>query len=617
MRREVAKQARHAVAHTGVPQHLARRDVGRKVGAERAAGRDVRNDQRGQGLAVGRGEHDVVCVRREVREQPRAKRTDAHPRAGGQLEVLVQAAVESKSLGGIVRVHPDQGVAKQVVAFLVERSARARIVAPEPRSDTRTSQPRFESRAARYKLELHARHGQADHARACIIACHAQSERRALGGAEPGHHADSLTARLYGECLQLVPEPLPQPSRRIEQHLHPAEEVLAERGIAAKVRDEHLEASRHVEVRRGRDLAQIAHRRVDPLRRRPSLVDVERAAVVQHDAEVVAAAKDVVPRQPVAEHRRLLGEKAHHVAQHLLIGAEHAVRGDHPFRQSRRAGGEEDLGYGVWSDRGTRAVERVIRRRRFECLERRRAKGVRLPAGNHHLHSQRAHERQHVRERRSVLGEDEPWPQLLEHVSQRSMLARCQRVRGRDRCVWHADIHGREREQRVRDAVAREDRDGSLSRQVAPKQRLRDASHARERVGVRETRPVAIAASLGEERPIRRDAGPVLQSFGQRLRIGTQGSERPNVRGPVHATLDDRIQRSQTGGSHARRAVGRRAHPLTRAPLACSGEASSSRKVRPSRASLASSGAGSQRAPCSRRNAAIRSWMAASPTRSA
>ena len=130
-----------------------------------------------------------------------------------------------------------------------------------------------------------------------------------LGGAEAGHDQQLLAAGLDGHVAQLVPEALAQAGRRVEEQLQVAEERLAQHGVAAQVRQQHLVGARHGEVRRARHLAQVAQRGVEELRRRLALVDVERAAVVEHDAEVVVAAGGVVPRQPVAEHRRLVGEE--------------------------------------------------------------------------------------------------------------------------------------------------------------------------------------------------------------------------------------------------------------------------------------------------------------------
>ena len=191
-------------------------------------------------------------------------------------------------------------------------------------------------------------------------------ERRGLGGAEAGHDHDLFAAGLDGHVAQLVPEPLPQTGRRIEQQLHSAEEVSRSTRVAAQMRHQHLVEARHGEVGRARDLAQVAERGREERRRRLAFVDVERAAVVEHQAEVVVAAGGVVPRQPVADDRRLVGQKRQHRADHLLVGAQHPLRVDHALRPSRRSRGEEHLGDRV----AGRPLLRAHRRRRSPaCLE--------------------------------------------------------------------------------------------------------------------------------------------------------------------------------------------------------------------------------------------------------
>ena len=78
-------------------------------------------------------------------------------------------------------------------------------------------------------------------------------------------------------------------------------------------------------------------------------------------------------------------------------------------------------------------------------------------------------------------------------VAQLAEVLRDQRVGGRDRGIGHADVLGGEREQRVLEVVAREDRERALGRKAALEQRLADAAHALERLGVGQPPPGAIA----------------------------------------------------------------------------------------------------------------------------
>ena len=59
-------------------------------------------------------------------------------------------------------------------------------------------------------------------------------------------------------AVEAVRDPLPQPGRGVEQHLQPAEEPAAERRVGPQGRQQQVVAARHVEIGRGRDLAQVA-----------------------------------------------------------------------------------------------------------------------------------------------------------------------------------------------------------------------------------------------------------------------------------------------------------------------------------------------------------------------
>ena len=175
---------------------------------------------------------------------------------------------------------------------------------------------------------------------------------------------------LLGEPVELVPHRLRQAGAGEEEHLDAAEERLAQQRVDLERVGDLLEALGHVEVDRRRDLAQVAQGLADQRRRRLAFVDVERAAVVERDADVVVAAEGVVPGQPVDQHRRLGGQRREALADHLLVRAQHALRVDHALGQLGRAGGEEELGDGVGADRGMRIVDRARRRRLQQAGER-------------------------------------------------------------------------------------------------------------------------------------------------------------------------------------------------------------------------------------------------------
>src|SRR3954471_16097198 len=84
---------------------------------------------------------------------------------------------------------------------------------------------------------------------------------RGLGGADAGDEDDALAAGRDAHLLQLVPDVLLQARAGVEQHLEAAEEVVAQRLVGAQMRQQRLEALRHVEVDRRGDLFEVARGR--------------------------------------------------------------------------------------------------------------------------------------------------------------------------------------------------------------------------------------------------------------------------------------------------------------------------------------------------------------------
>ena len=102
-------------------------------------------------------------------------------------------------------------------------------------------------------------------------------------------------------ALELVPDGLRQAGAGEEEHLEAAEEVSCAARRRRADRQQRLVALGHVEIDVGAISRRLRSVSSMPPRRRLALVDVERAAVVEHEAEVVVAAEGVVPRQPVDE----------------------------------------------------------------------------------------------------------------------------------------------------------------------------------------------------------------------------------------------------------------------------------------------------------------------------
>ncbi|MNP10124.1 hypothetical protein D3C76_1022620 [compost metagenome] len=147
-------------------------------------------------------------------------------------------------------------------------------------------------------------------------------------------------------------------------------------------------------------------------------VQVEAAAVVQHDAKVVAAAEGVVPRQPVHQHRRLFSEHREGLQQHLLVGAQHALGGDDRLGQLGGAGGEEELGDGVGPGGGKRRIGWCKVARLQQAVEAQVPAAGGLAAHAHHRHRWVQHGVEGTLERLGVGGEHQPRRQYLAHMPQ-------------------------------------------------------------------------------------------------------------------------------------------------------------------------------------------------------
>ena len=317
--------------------------AGARSGAERPAGLDVRHAEHADFVAVVAGNHRVAHVWRKVRDEPRPQRPDADPGAGRELEILFDPAVEDQPLGQSRAIDGAHGVAHAVEALVVERRAREVVLAPVAGRHVRTADAHLELLARRRELGVDARHRQSDRGRLIARPRPADRHRRGLRGAEPGDENQPLTARFDRDRLQLVRQVLRQARGGVEQDLHPREERLRQCRILPERAHELFVAFRDVEIDRRRDFLEVAHRLRECRRQRPPVIDVERAAVVDDDADVVVAAERVVPWQPVDQHRRLLAEQRQRLQDHLLVAADHPMRVDDALGRPGRARREQDL----------------------------------------------------------------------------------------------------------------------------------------------------------------------------------------------------------------------------------------------------------------------------------
>ncbi len=156
----------------GAPDMLAHGRMARELGErsfaadELVAAGGVEPGEHADAFAVLAGDDGVLQRRRGGGERADPERAHGDPGAGGELEVLGQAAVEHDALCRLAGIGKAHGVARLVEAILVE--GRAREIGPFPIAGrhVRAAHAHFELVADRHELELDAGHRHADRARA-------------------------------------------------------------------------------------------------------------------------------------------------------------------------------------------------------------------------------------------------------------------------------------------------------------------------------------------------------------------------------------------------------------------------------------------------------------------
>src|SRR6266498_1637379 len=256
-------------------------------------------------------------------QQRRAQRANTHPGAGGQLEILGDAAVEAQASLRCGLVDQADGVAGSVEPLVVE--GRGREVWPSMVARRHIGAPHadLELVADRRELQPDARQRHADAVGAARGEVRGRRRRRCLGRPPRRGHL-RRRAQPRGQPLDPVPQLLRQRGRGEEDDAQPREEPPGQLGVLLKRGDQGRVAGGDVEVDRRADIAEVAQRPLPQTRRGPAIVDPQTAAVGEHHVEVVAAAEGVTPRQPVEQDRRLLDWNGH--AWSIICWLAHSIR---------------------------------------------------------------------------------------------------------------------------------------------------------------------------------------------------------------------------------------------------------------------------------------------------
>ena len=220
----------------------------------------------------------------------------------------------------------------------------------------------------------------------------------------------------------------------------------------------------------------------------------------QHEIEIVVGAEGMAPRQPIEDDGPLLVQERPQLCQGLLVGTQHAMRVDDAFGRAGRSRGEQDLGDRVGADLsaplgifgGRSSFEQVGKVRQLVTC--------RLCAAGDDLDTiQQSRASQRV-QRRAIAGAirdiEETRRQRGHDRLQLGMITALQRIGDRDRRCGNTNGHGAENEQRVVDAVFREDADGPLCSSAPSDERLTDRGGGLQSLRITQPPPAAVRASF-------------------------------------------------------------------------------------------------------------------------
>ena len=264
-------------------------------------------------------------------------------------------------------------------------------------------------------------------------------ERRSLGGAKASQHRDAEARLLHGKFIEAGPDVRRERRAREEHRLQFSEKPGAQRSVIPQVRQQGLDILWDVEINRGRDFAKIAHGLLDAAGHRLASVEIHRPAIIKRQPDIVIAAKGVIPRQPVDDHRLLLQE-GHGFADHDLVGADHPLGVDDRLRIAGGAGGQQEFGDCVGTDGLMRGIDARMQRRCHQFGEQRHIAAARrtVSHGDFGFRGDRGLKR--AAEFIGVVGEDEPRRQELHEIGKFAVVFRYQRIGWRHRAEGNTCI---------------------------------------------------------------------------------------------------------------------------------------------------------------------------------
>ena len=168
----------------------------------------------------------------------------------------------------------------------------------------------------------------------------AHGEQIGRGGfrhAKAGKHLNTLTHSQLGESMEAIPNHLGESRAGEHESLHPLKKSLRQGFVFLHGGDNFFEPLGYIKVHGRRYFAQIPQRAHNALSRGFAVINVKRAPVIEHDPDIMIASKDMVPRQPIHQYRRLGFHETHDLQNHLLVGTPHPLSDGHALGRFSRA----------------------------------------------------------------------------------------------------------------------------------------------------------------------------------------------------------------------------------------------------------------------------------------
>src|ERR1700730_11709563 len=222
-------------------------------------------------------------------QKMRPERADADPRAGGQFKVLREESVVTETALLISGVCPVQRNAGSPESVCVECIRREIVSSPIAWSYAWTLNSQFQFAIRWREFQRDAGRRQADAAGRRGVRMPVGGHETGFGRAQGRYPRDALADGFECKFVKRVADMLSDTCSGILQHPNTAEKVYPQRAVTTQPRKQLLVTLRDVRIKERRDLAQVANRLLDLTWQGLAVIDIQRPAIKQCDAETYAA----------------------------------------------------------------------------------------------------------------------------------------------------------------------------------------------------------------------------------------------------------------------------------------------------------------------------------------